>query len=113
MKIKTLSTIAIATVLFACTKSDLNLVTITGKITNPLGVSVGFISKDTTYSTALNDDGTFEIGFSLDSSTYLDFKHGNEQTAMYVYPGDKIKLTIDPVKFHTCCVKEAALLFLH
>lgn len=99
MKTKILSTIVIATILFACTKLNPNLVSITGKITNPNGTSVGFIGKDTTYITNINEDGTFEITFSLDSATYIDFDHGLEQTAMYVYPGDKIKLTIDPSQF--------------
>jgi len=99
MKTKISTAIAIATILFACTKPDPNLVSITGKIKNPMGASAGFIGKDTTYVTNINDDGTFEIIFSLDSSTYLDFNHGLENTAMYVYPGDNIKLTIEPKQF--------------
>jgi len=85
MKTKISTAIAIATILFACTKPDPNLVSITGKIKNPMGASAGFIGKDTTYVTNINDDGTFEIIFSLDSSTYLDFNHGLENTAMYVW----------------------------
>jgi thiol-disulfide isomerase/thioredoxin len=108
MKTKIISVIVIATILFACTKPNPNLVSITGKITNPLGASVGFIGKDTTYVTNINDNGTFEITFSLDSSTNLDFDHGIEQAAMYVYPGDKIKLTIDPVKFNETITYEGS-----
>jgi len=99
MKTKIISTIAIVAFLVSCTQPDPNLVSIAGKITNPLGASVGFICNDTTYSTEINEDGTFEITFSLDSSTYIDFDHGLEQTAMYVYPGDKIMLIIDPSQF--------------
>ena len=81
------------------TKTDPNQVTITGKITNPSGESVSFSNQDTTYSTTANEDGTFAISFRLDSTTYLDFGHGVEHTAMYVYPGDKIKLSIDTEEF--------------
>ena len=99
MKSKILFTIAFSTLLFACTKTDPNLVTITGEITNPIGESVTFSNQDTSYSTSANANGTFTISFDLDSSTYLRFEHGPEGTAMYVYPGDKIKLTIDTELF--------------
>ena len=81
------------------TTTDPNQVTITGKITNPRGESVAFSNQDTTYSTTANEDGTFAISFNLDSVSYLFFEHGVENTAMYVYPGDKIKLTIDTELF--------------
>ncbi len=91
--------VTISTLLFACTKTNPNLVTITGKITNPIGESVFFESEDTIYSTTTNDNGTFVINFSLDSSKYISFNHGVEQTAMYIIPGDDIHLTIDTKLF--------------
>tara|TARA_B100000809_G_C14837977_1_gene423594 strand:+ start:16 stop:357 length:342 start_codon:yes stop_codon:yes gene_type:complete len=99
MNLKNLTTIAFATILFACTKTDPNQVTITGKITNPIGENVAFSSRDTAYSTTANEDGTFSISFILDSATYLNFGHGIEITAMFVKPGDKIHLTIDTELF--------------
>ena len=99
MKSKILFTIAFSTLFFACTKTDPNLVTITGEITNPIGESVTFSNQDTSYSTTANANGTFTISFNLDSATYLRFEHGPEGTAMYVYPGDKINLTIDTELF--------------
>ena len=81
------------------TNTDPNQVTITGEITNPRGESVTFSNQDTSYSTTANVNGTFTISFNLDSATYLRFEHGPEGTAMYVYPGDKIKLTIDTELF--------------
>ena len=105
MNLKNLLTIALATLLFACTKTDQNQVTITGKIINPIGDEVQFNTQvapflgDTIYSTTLNKDGTFAISFNLDSATYLNFGHGVEVTAMYVKPGDKIHLTIDTELF--------------
>ena len=81
------------------TETDPNQVTITGEITNPKGELVTFSNQDTTYSTTATANGTFTISFNLDSTTYLNFGHGIETTAMYVYPGDKIKLTIDTELF--------------
>ena len=99
MNLKNLFTIAIATLLFACTTQNPNQVTITGKITTPIGENVAFSNQDTSYATTANEDGTFSITFNLDSATYLRFEHGPEGTAMYVYPGDKINLTIDTELF--------------
>ena len=81
------------------TETDPNQVTITGEITNPKGELVTFSNQDTTYSTTATANGTFTISFNLDSTTYLNFGHGIETTAMYVHPGDKIKLTIDTELF--------------
>jgi len=99
MKVKLLIAIISAALLVACTQTNPNLVIITGEITNPKGESASFKGKDTTYVTGVNEDGTFEISFILDSAKYLDFSHGVEVTAMYVYPGDRIHLTIDTKKF--------------
>ncbi len=101
-QILTIVLIAAAVIYFAMntnTKTDPNLVIITGEITNPIGESVIFSNQDTSYSTTANESGTFTISFNLDSATYLNFEHGVEHTAMYVYPGDKIKLTIDTELF--------------
>ena len=99
MTLKDLTPIILATLFFACAKTDPNQVTITGEITNPKGESVIFSNQDTSYSTTANEDGTFAIAFSLDSATYLNFEHGVERTAMFVKPGDKIKLRIDTEEF--------------
>jgi thiol-disulfide isomerase/thioredoxin len=99
MNFKNLTIILCATLLFACTKTDPNQVTITGEITNPKGESVIFSNQDTSYSTTTNEDGPFTISFNLDSATNLNFEHGVERTAMYVKPGDKIKLSIDTEEF--------------
>ena len=99
-QILTIVLIVAAGIYFAMnTNTDPNQVTITGDITNPIGESVAFSNQDTSYSTTANESGTFTISFSLDSATYLNFEHGVEHTAMYVYPGDKIKLTIDTELF--------------
>jgi len=99
MNFKNLTIILCATLLFACTKTDPNQVTITGEIINPKGESVIFSNQDTSYSTTTNKDGAFTISFNLDSATNLNFEHGEERTSMYVKPGDKIKLSIDTEEF--------------
>lgn len=99
MNLKKIITILLAILILACTKTDPNQVTIAGEITNPKGESVIFSNPDSSYSTTANEDGTFTISFNLDSATYLNFEHGVERTAMYVKPGDKIKLSIDTEEF--------------
>ena len=76
-----------------------SLVTIKGTITNPIGNGVSFVLKDASYDTKVDENGEFEISFSLGSPNYLKFQHGVESTAMYVKPGDKIDLTIDTKQF--------------
>jgi len=103
MNTKTLTIILVGIVfsllIFNQIKTDPNQVTIRGNITNPIGESVIFSNQDTSYSITANEDGTFYISFVLDSATYLNFEHGVERTAMYVRPGDKIKLSIDTELF--------------
>ena len=60
MQLKTHLTILCATLLLACTKKDPNQVTINGEITNPVGESINFSNKDTSYATNTNENGTFE-----------------------------------------------------
>ena len=103
MKLKEILTIVLivaAGIYFVITaKIDPNQVKITGEITNPIGGNIAFSNQDTSYSASANENGTFSISFNLDSATYLFFEHGAENTAMYVNPGDKIKLTIDTELF--------------
>ena len=82
-----------------CTKAPSNEVAITGIVTNAINDKAEFRANDTTYIATLDDHGAFEVTFSLDTATYLDFAHGTETTKMLVYPGDKIKLSIDPTEF--------------
>ena len=96
----TIALIVAAGIYFAMnTKTEPNKVTITGKITNQRGESVAFSNRDTSHSTTAKANGTFTISFNLDSATYLNFEHGVERTAMFVKPGDKIKLRIDTEEF--------------
>ena len=75
------------------------LISLGGKITNPIGQEARFIFPDTTYSAILDDNGRFEITFSRDSSSYLRFGQGSETTFMYLSPGDNVSLKIDTKEF--------------
>ena len=101
-EILTILLIVLAGIYFALnkkTETESKRVTITGKITNPIGESVSFSNQDTSFSTTVTKNGDFTISFDLDSANYLRFEHGPEGTAMYVKPGDKINLTIDTELF--------------
>ena len=92
---------------FNSSEKNPNEVTITGKITNPKSDSVTFIiggftpldTSLTTYSTNIDKLGNFKISFNVDTASYVGFYHGIENTSMYVYPKDKIKLSIDTERF--------------
>jgi len=73
-------------------------VRISGTITNPVIDSVFFSAADTSFSSKVNSNGTFEISISTDTSLYLGFSHG-ENTSMYVKPGDVIELSINTNEF--------------
>ena len=95
MKIKYSLLILVLVLIYGCSKDQAKQVTIEGKVINPKGENIAFNSKDTSYTSLLNKDGSFSISFILDSASYISFFHGVEQTAMYIKPGDKIKLEID------------------
>jgi thiol-disulfide isomerase/thioredoxin len=108
MKFKTLFTIALATLLFACTNTNTQQVTISGTITNPKGDTVKIMMKDTSYITTLNEAAHFNISFNLDSATYLSFFHGNESTAMFLKGGENVNLTIDTEFFDETIIYEGS-----
>jgi hypothetical protein len=85
----------------ACQNKPLENVVISGKVTNPLSetVSILFSNETNNETDSLNQSGSFKIEFRLEEAKYVSFKHGPETTAMYVKPGDKIQLTIDPNEF--------------
>ena len=82
---------------FAC-NSQKNLVTISGKITNPNG-ELHFIFSDTTISTSTNNSGRFRVSFYRDSSDYAKLSHGSEMTSMYIKPSDNIFLSLETTNF--------------
>lgn len=108
MKLKNLLTVALATLLFACTNTNTKQVIISGTITNPKGDTVKIIMKDTSYITTLNEAAHFNISFTLDSATYLSFFHGEESTAMFLKGGESVNLTIDTEFFDETIIYEGS-----
>jgi len=90
-----------ACALFSCQDPVNNTVIITGTITEPLDETASISSKDyrTSYTDSLDSEATFEIEFELDAPSYMNFIHGKESTAMYVRPGDSIRVNINPSEF--------------
>tara|TARA_B110000977_G_C11022835_1_gene472004 strand:- start:39 stop:1373 length:1335 start_codon:yes stop_codon:yes gene_type:complete len=88
-------------VLFSCQQKEANTVVISGTITDPISEIAGVISKDRAnmYIDSLKKDATFEIEFELEKPAYMSFKHGQESTAMYVIPGDRINISLKPSEF--------------
>ena len=83
--------------IFSCSK-NLNTVSITGSIINPVNDTVMINFTDTTYKAILNDNGQFYIELSQDSAQYATLVHG-EMTTMFLKPGDKIKISFNTEKF--------------
>ena len=90
-----------ACALFSCQDPVNNTVIIKGTITEPLDETASISSKDyrTSYTDSLDSEATFEIEFELDAPSYMNFIHGKESTAMYVRPGDSIRVNINPSEF--------------
>ena len=83
--------------IFSCGK-NLNTVSITGTIINPVNNTVMINYTDTTYTATIDDNGQFYIEVSQDSAQYATLVHG-EMTTMFLKPGDKIKISFNTEKF--------------
>ena len=79
-------------------KTDLNIIHISGQIINPVLDNIKFESTDSTFTVELTKDGNFTFSFATDSSLYLNLSHG-EYTSMYVKPGDNIELSLNTDEF--------------
>ena len=83
--------------IFSCSK-NLNTVSITGTIINPVNDTVMINYTDTTYTATLDDNGQFYIEVSQDSAQYATLVHG-EMTTMFLKPGDEIKISFNTEEF--------------
>lgn len=83
--------------IFSCSK-NLNTVSITGTIINPVDNTVLINYTDTTYTATLDDNGQFYIEVSQDSAQYATLVHG-EMTTMFLKPGDEIKISFNTEEF--------------
>ena len=83
--------------IFSCSK-NLNTVSITGTIINPVDNTVLINYTDTTYTATIDDNGQFYIEVSQDSAQYATLVHG-EMTTMFLKPGDEIKISFNTEEF--------------
>ena len=83
--------------IFSCSK-NLNTVSITGTIINPVNNTVMINYTDTTYTATIDDNGQFYIEVSQDSAQYATLVHG-EMTTMFLKPGDEIKISFNTEEF--------------
>ena len=83
--------------IFSCGK-NLNTVSITGTIINPVNNTVMINYTDTTYTATIDDNGQFYIEVSQDSAQYATLVHG-EMTTIFLQPGDEIKISFNTEKF--------------
>ena len=87
--------------LWSCQQQMDTSVVVSGVVTEAVNetASVIYHDRSKTIIDSLDANSTFEIAFNIEVPTYVDFKHGRESTAMYVKPGDRIQLSINPSEF--------------
>ena len=78
---------------------DTESITIDGYVINPKGDTIQIYYQDTSFITTVDANGKFSTTFAIAEQDYLNFFHGDEVTAMYLNPGDKIDLIIDTKEF--------------
>ena len=72
---------------------------LTGVITNPFSDSVKIFNQDYEFGARINYKNEFKINMVIDSADYFTFYDGNETTAMYIKPGECIKISLNTEMF--------------
>jgi thiol-disulfide isomerase/thioredoxin len=77
-----------------------------GTITNPAGETAAvmyedqaFLGERTVSQATVGEDGRFRLELKLKQPTFCTFGHGRERTTLYLYPAEKVGLTLDPEQF--------------
>jgi len=96
---KAITTFLLSVFMITSGLTSISQVTISGNITNPVDDTAYFRTRNNTFYAEVNEEGDFNITFSLDSATYISFYHGLESTAMYLTGNEKIELTINTTEF--------------
>lgn len=84
-------------ILSSCSKNT-NTVEISGKVIKPIDETISILLNNNTLTDSLKN-GQFKLEIELEKAQYASFKHGKETTLMYIKPGDRIQLSIDPTEF--------------
>ncbi|TAE51581.1 MAG: TlpA family protein disulfide reductase [Bacteroidetes bacterium] len=81
---------------------------LSGVITHPVGRPVGVLwypyggalsEERVAFSTKLDDNGAFQLDIPLDKPRVATLSHGRETTPLFLFPGDKIEMKLDPGMF--------------
>ena len=80
---------------------------VSGKITNPAGEKVyvyyinNYLNWTNAYldSATLDKNGNFAMSFALKSPVSAYFKHGDEHSSIYLFPGDDLTLQLNSEEF--------------
>lgn len=96
---KAITTYLLSVFIITASLTSISQVKISGNITNPVDDTASFRTLNKTFYAEVNEEGDFNITFSLDSATYITFYHGSESTSMYLKGDEKIDLTINTTEF--------------
>jgi thiol-disulfide isomerase/thioredoxin len=72
---------------------------ISGVITNPNSDSIKVYNQTHEFGARVNYKNEFKMSMQIDSADYFTFYDGNETTAIYLKPGECVKLSLDTEMF--------------
>jgi len=72
---------------------------VSGVISNPYSDSVKIYNQSHEFGARINYKNEFKMSMEIDSADYFTFYDGNETTAMYIKPGECIKLSLNTEMF--------------
>ena len=72
---------------------------ISGVITKPNSDSIKVYNQNHEFGARVNYKNEFKMSMQIDSADYFTFYDGNEATAMYIKPGECIKISLDTDMF--------------
>lgn len=72
---------------------------VSGVITNPYSDSIKIYNQSHEFGARINYKNEFKMSMEIDSADYFTFYDGNETTAMYIKPGECIKLSLNTEMF--------------
>ena len=97
-------TLVASTLFWSCETADpieeQHDITLSGIVTNPKGESVTVRGpKDFKVEALLDSTGYFAVEFNLENPGFYSFRHGGENSTMYLYPGYEINITLETGEF--------------
>ncbi len=101
------ATLVILLTLIATTAYGQDSVYLSGKIKNATSGKVSIthypdyltMKRQTISEALLDEDGSFQTSFEWKEKGFASFGYGRETTTLYLTPGDKLELSLDPEEF--------------